>query len=212
DLTPAVKDDATRQVYKWFDDMLRTDHSMPRPTDTKIMGGFDMFKAGRVAMAVDGTWFIGAVKNDIKKFNVGIAALPAGKGTAASAQYIDNFLIFKGTKHEKEAWTALKAIYSKEAWDALAKTGVGGLPVHKDTFNDVSKDLFGDKISAEDKQAFIDALDHTVSVPYNDFYEESDQKINASLDTWMLGKITSDEFVDKIDQIFRETKAKTEQK
>lgn len=211
DLTPAVKDDATRQVYKWFDDMLRTDHSMPRPTDTKIMGGFDMFKAGRVAMAVDGTWYIGAVKNDIKKFNVGIAALPAGKGTAASAQYIDNFLIFKGTKHEKEAWTALKALYSKEAWDALAKTGVGGLPVHKDTFNEISKDLFGGKISDEDQKAFIDALDHTYSVTYNSFYEESDQKINASLDTWMLGKITSDQFVDKIDQIFRDTKAKTEQ-
>lgn len=212
DLTPAVKSPETREVYQWFDDMLRVDHSMPRPTDTKIMGGFDMFKAGRVAMAVDGTWYAGSIKNDIKNFNVGIAPVPAGKGVASSAQFIDNFLIWKGTKHPAEAWEALKAIYSKEAWDALAKTGVGGMPIQKESFEAVSKNLLADKVSAEDMQAFQDALEHTQSVPYNDFYEESDQKINAQIDNWLLGKNTVDEFLDKVDQIFRETKAKTEGK
>jgi len=210
DLTPAVRDPETREVYQWFDDMLRVDHSIPRPTDTKIMGGFDMFKAGRVAMAVDGTWFISAIKNDIKNFKVGIAPVPAGKGVASSAQFIDNFLIWKGTKHPQEAWEALQAIYSKEAWDALAKTGVGGLPVHRDTFDEVTKGLLADKVSEEDLQAFTDALEHTQSVPYNAFYEESDQKINAQIDNWLLGKMSVDEFLDKVDQIFRDTKAKTE--
>lgn len=210
DLTPVFKDPATKEVYQWFDDMLRTDHSMPRPTDTKIMGGFDMFKAGRVGMAIDGTWYTGAIKNDIKNFNVGIAPVPAGKGAATSTQFIDNFLIWKGTKHEKESWEALKALYSKEAWDALAKTGIGGLPIHRAAFEEVTKNLLADKVSPEDLKAFTEALDHSQSVPYNAFYEEADQKINAQLDNWMLGKYTVDEFLDKADQIMRETKEKSE--
>ncbi len=212
DLTPAIQEPATKEVYQWFDDMLRVDKSVPRPTDTKIMGGFDMFKAGRIAMAIDGTWYIGSVKNDIKNFNVGIAAIPAGKGQAYSSQFIDNFLIWKGTKHPQESWEALQAIYSKEAWDALAKTGVGGLPIHRETFDEIKQSLFGDKISAEDLDTFTKALDHTVSVPYNAFYEEADQKINAQLDTWLLGKMSVDEFLTKSTQILLETKEKTEQK
>ncbi|GLX71484.1 ABC transporter substrate-binding protein [Paenibacillus glycanilyticus] len=212
DLTPAIQEPATKEVYQWFDDMLRVDNSVPRPTDTKIMGGFDMFKAGRIAMAIDGTWYAGSVKNDIKNFNVGIAAIPAGKGQAYSSQFIDNFLIWKGTKHPQEAWEALQAIYSKEAWEALAKTGVGGLPIHREVFDEIKQDLFGDKISAEDMDTFTKALDHTVSVPYNSFYEEADQKINAQLDTWLLGKMSVDEFLGKASQILTETKEKTDQK
>ncbi|GBF76378.1 sugar ABC transporter substrate-binding protein [Paenibacillus sp. 598K] len=209
DLTPAITEPETKEVYQWFDDMLRIDHSLPRPTDTKIMGGFDMFKAGRIGMAIDGTWYVGSVKNDIKNFKVGIAAIPSGKGKAYSSQFIDNFLIWKGTKHPEEAKEALKAIYSKEAWDALAKLGVGGLPIHRGTFDEIKGNLFGDAIDADDLAAFTQALDHTVSVPYNAFYEEADQKINAQLDGWLLGKFTVDEFLDKAAQILLETKEKT---
>jgi ABC-type glycerol-3-phosphate transport system substrate-binding protein len=197
DGTCALNSDTTKQVYLWFDNMLRVDGSMPRPTDTKIMGAWDMFKAGRVAMIVEGSWYLSDVKNNIKDFNVGIAAAPAGSGVAYSSMFVDDFFICKGTKHEAEAWEALNALYSEEAWSALAATSVGGLPINRAVLDANINSLLGDNVSDTDVTAFKEGLDHVVAVPYNDYYEQADQKINNVMDEWLLGDITSDEFADK---------------
>ncbi|MGE5614040.1 MAG: ABC transporter substrate-binding protein [Bacillota bacterium] len=191
----------SRQVYKWFDDMLRVDKSMPRPTDTKVMGAIDMFKAGRLAMIVEGTWMHSSIKNDIKNFRVGIAAVPSGNGKAYSSMFVDNFLIFKGTKYERESWEAIKAIISKEGFDALAPTGVGGLPVVRATLESLKNEMIGTQFTEEDEKAFINGLDHTIAVPYNEKYQEIDQNVNAVMDEWLLGKVSSDEFVDRVVEI-----------
>jgi ABC-type glycerol-3-phosphate transport system substrate-binding protein len=193
----ALNSDATKKVYSWFDNMLRVDQSMPRPTETKIMGAWDMFKAGRVAMIVEGTWYLSDVKNNIKDFNVGIAAIPAGNGKAYSSMFVDDFFICKGTKHEAEAWEALNALYSEEAWSALAATSVGGLPINRAVLDANVNSLLGGNVSDTDIKAFKEGLDHVVGVPYNEYYEQADQKINNAMDEWLLGDITSDEFADK---------------
>jgi ABC-type glycerol-3-phosphate transport system substrate-binding protein len=69
--------------------MLREDHTQPRPTDTKVISTWDLFKAGRLAMAMDGTWFFTDAKN-IKNFRVGIAGVPSAKGKAYSSQFVDS--------------------------------------------------------------------------------------------------------------------------
>lgn len=208
DGTCALGSTETRGVYKWFDSMLKTDYSMPRPTDTKIMGAMDMFKAGRIAMIVDGTWWHSSIKNDIKDFKVGIAAVPAGKGRAYSSMFVDNFIVFTGTKHEKEAWEAVKAIISKGGFDALAATGVGGTPVVRSTLKELQDTMIGDVFSEDDKQAFMNGLDYTLSVPYNNKYDAVDQLINAVMDEWLLDIIPVDEFVDKIVKMVDEEMSK----
>jgi len=208
DGTCALGSTETREVYKWFDSMLKTDYSMPRPTDTKIMGAMDMFKAGRVGMIVDGTWWHSSIKNDIKDFKVGIAAVPAGKGTAYSSMFVDSFIMFAGTKHEEEAWEAIKAIISKDGFDALAATGVGGLPIVRSTLEELKNTMIGDVFTEEDKQSFISGLDYTLSVPYNNKYQALDQLINASMDEWLLDIIPVDDFVDKIVKLVDEEMSK----
>ena len=211
DGTCALNSDATKGVYTWFDNMLRVDESMPRPTDTKIMGAWDMFKAGRIAMTVEGTWYLSDAKS-IADFNVGIAAVPSGNGKAYASMFVDDFFICKGTKHEAEAWEALNALYSEEAWSALAATAVGGLPIHRKVLDENINTLLGEKASAEDVQAFVDGLDHVLGVPYNDYYEQADQKINNVMDEWLLGDITSDEFANKAAAYVEEEAAKAAEK
>lgn len=202
DGTCAIGEQASREVYKWFDDMLRVDKSMPRPTDTRIMGAFDMFRAGRLAMLVEGTWMHGAVKQ-IDNFNVGIAAVPSGLGKAYSSMFVDHFVIWKGSKKVAESWEALKALYSKEAFDALAAHGVGGTPIHRETMEKIKDLMIGD-VDEADKNCFIAGLDHTLGVPYNENYEETDQKINATMDEWLLGTLTYDQYVDKVIDIINQ--------
>lgn len=204
----ALNSPATKEVYAWFDNMLRVDGSMPKPTDTKIMGAWDMFKAGRIGMIVEGAWYLADVKNNIKDFNVGIAAAPSGDGKAYSSMFVDDFFICKGTKHEAEAWEALKALYSEEAWSALAASSVGGLPIHKKVLEANIGQLLGEKATEDDIQCFISGLDHVLQVPYNDYYEQADQAINNTMDEWLLGDISSDQFAEKAAKLVEEQAAK----
>ena len=205
---PTMNDAVTKEVYAWFDTMLREDYSMPRPTDTKVMSAFDMFKAGRLGMILDGTWWLGAIK-DIKDFNVGIAAIPSGNGAEAyTSQFVDSFVIFKGSKHEAEAWEAVKAIMSTEAFQALAKTGVGGVPVAKDVANAVIDESLGSAVDESGKTCAEEGMNHTIKVPYNSYYQEADQKVYNVMDEWLLGKITSDQFAENVQQILLDYAAK----
>jgi ABC-type glycerol-3-phosphate transport system substrate-binding protein len=204
DGTCGLTDPKDLAVYNWFDQILRTDKSMPTPTETSVVSAFDMFTAGRIAMDVDGSWMQMPI-NSIKGFKVGIAAVPSADGKARSAMFTDAWIVFKGSKHPAEAKEALKAIYSVAAFDALAKTGVGGVPIAKATLNNIAATYFGPSFSDQDKQAFIQGLDHTQNVPYNSHYDEIDSKANAVLDNWLLGNVTSQDYAKQVCDIWNTT-------
>lgn len=207
---PSINDETSKQVYRWFDGMLREDQSMPRPTDTAIMSAFDMFTNGRLAMIVDGTWWLGSI-GAIEGFNVGIAAVPGAEGGSAyTSQFVDSFVIYEGCENKDAAWKAIKAIVSQKGFEALAATGVGGTPVHKEVVNAVTEKLLGENVDADSKLVAQDALNHTVKVPYNEYYEEADQKVNNTMDEWLLGEITADEYADKVQQILIDYKTQAE--
>ncbi len=195
------------KVFDLLSTMLSKDHSMPTPVDTKVMGGMDMFRAGRVAMCDEGTWWQQSVR-DIKDFKVGIAATPAIQGKAKSSAFIDNFVIWKGGKHEKESWEALKAIFSEEGFNALAKTGTGGVPVNKNTLNNLQDQLIGSIFDDTSKKSFIQALDHTMTMPYNTQYNEISQKTSSILETWMAGKKTSNTAITELKTYLEEATKK----
>lgn len=198
DQTCALTEPASLEVYQWFDQMMAADKSMPTPTDLAVVGQDDLFVGGKLAMLVNGTWMLQRVVREVEDFEVGIAAVPAGKGQAYSSQFVDNWVIWKGTRHEAEAWEALKALYSAEGWQALAATGTGGMPIHRATATQLLEETIGTKFSPEDKATFTGALEHTISVPYNSFYEEVDQLANNSMDEWRLGQITYEQYAEKV--------------
>ena len=210
DGNPSMNDATSKQVYKWFDGMLRDDESMPRPTDTAVMSAFDMFTNGRLAMIVDGTWWLGSI-GAVEGMNIGIAAVPGAAGSSAyTSQFVDSFVIYEGCEHKDEAWKAIKALVSQEGFEALAATGGGGTPIHKNVVNAVTEKLLGENVDDASKQVAKEALNHTLKVPYNAYYEEADQKVNNTMDEWLLGKITSDEYADKVQQILIDYKTQAE--
>lgn len=188
------------EVYNWFDGMLRVDQSQPRPTDTAVMSAFDMFTSGRIAMIVDGTWFQTAMR-DIEGFEVGIAAVPSASGQAVSAAFVDSWVIWEGTEHPDEAWAALQALASVEASTALAERGVGGIPIRRDTLENLQDTMIGENFDEASRGAFIQGLDHIQGVPYNEYYNEADTEINAVMDDWLLGNVTAEEFAAQSCQI-----------
>jgi ABC-type glycerol-3-phosphate transport system substrate-binding protein len=164
-----------------------------RPVDAKTVGYQDMFRAGKVAMMAEGTWFHYSARK-IAAFRPGIAAIPSNTGKSATTGFIDSWVIYKGTSHEAEAWEALKAIISKEAFDALAPYGVGGIPATKSTLR-MKDQLVGGRFDAADKDIFIESIRHMVGASYSVDINEHTQDWNYILEQFAAGKLTTDEFI-----------------
>lgn len=202
----ALAEPESLEVYEWFDNMLRVDETMPTPTDTSVISAFEMYRSGRLAMMVDGTWFLRPV-TEITNFQPGIAAVPSGSGEAYSSQFVDAWVVWRGTDDPDAAWEAIKALNSEEALDALAANSVGGIPVHRGTFQEYGLAMLGNRFDETDREAFTGALENGLAVPYNEHYQEIDSQVNANLDQWLLGRISYAEFAERVCQIVEETQA-----
>lgn len=179
--------DAHKEVYGYLDQMLNVDKSMPTPVDTQIMGGFDMFCAGKLAMVCDGTWWQQTARA-ITDFNVGIAAAPSLDGAANAVAFIDNYVVWKDSKHPEEAWKALKTIFSEVCANELAKTGTGGVPVNRNALANFSSTLIGENFDEASQASFMQSMDHTWAMPYNASFNEIQSETNALLQLWMVGE------------------------
>ena len=207
---PIMNSAITKQVYNWFDRMLKAG-SMPTPAATDIMDSMTMFTNDRLAMTVDGTWFLGMMGGLADSMNIGIAAVPGAKGSPAyTSQFVDSFVMFTGTPHQEAAWKALAAIISREGFEALAATGVGGIPVQREVSNQVTDNLLGEKFSEEGKNCAKNSLDFTLKVPYNAYYQQADERVNNMMGEWMLGQISPDVFAEQVQQILLDFKADSE--
>jgi multiple sugar transport system substrate-binding protein len=103
--------------------------TLAQMTDTTPI---DMFKSGKVAMIMHGSWNVkDFATNDYTKDKVDVAVLPKDKVRAGIAHGLAN-VIFAKTKHPKEVWEFAKFIGSKEAAQIQAKDGTAH-PAMKDT-------------------------------------------------------------------------------
>lgn len=201
DGNPIMNSAVTKEVYNWYDRMLSSG-TMPTPTSTDIMDAMTMFTNNRLGMIVDGTWYLGMFGAMTDSLNIGIAAVPGVKGSPSyTSQFVDSFVMFAGTKNEAASYKALAAIISKEGFEALSATGVGGIPVHKEVSAAVTDNLLGENFSEEGKSCAKNSLDFTLKVPYNAYYQQADEKVNNMMGEWMLGQISADEFAEKVQEI-----------
>ena len=190
--------DKHRKVYTYLDQMRNIDKSMPTPVETKIMSGFDMFRAGKIAMVCDGTWWQQTAR-EITDFNVGIAAAPSLEGAANAVSFIDNYVIWSGTKHPEESWEALKAIFSTDSACTLAQSGTGGVPVNRTALENFTDSLIGEKFDDVSKGSFIQSMDHTWAMPYNEKFNEVSQQATSILEPWMVGTKSLDDALKELD-------------
>jgi ABC-type glycerol-3-phosphate transport system substrate-binding protein len=202
----AIKSEPFYKVYDWFDSMIQTDNSMPKPSDTSIETAMDKFQAGNMAMIVDGAWWMGDMTNEkLVQFNVGVAATPTGiEGQSSySSEFTDCFFAVRNSRTPVQDKKAIKALLSQEAVAALSATGVGGIPVRRDALSTYENAL-DEKFTASDVQCFVDGLDHGLHVPYTTYYNSVDQIINQKMSVWLSGQMTAHNFVDFMDQTMQE--------
>ena len=81
-------------------------------------GDLDPFVSGKVAMKVDGDWFLPTIANRKREFRFGVVPAPAPEGKPRFGWCGGwAFVIPKGTKHPEEAWCFIKYLVSRRAYE-----------------------------------------------------------------------------------------------
>lgn len=200
----AIKTQPFYDAYEWFDNMLKVDKSMPSTSDTATSSAIDRFLSGNIAMMVDGVWQLHAINTYTEGYEIGIAAIPVkSKGyTSYSTTFADRFWASSTSSHKEEDKIALRALMSVEAITALCEKQVGGLPVNTQCLDTYLSSMSSTKYGA-DVEVIKNGAYNGINVPYSEYYNIVDQRINQKMATWINGSMTSREFVDYMDECMR---------
>lgn len=195
-----LAEDLNLEVYELFAKMAAEDKSMLNSNDTKVMGAADLFKEGRLAMYVDGTWNQGNLRQ-IDKFTPGIAAVPGKEGMACSTSYLDQWIMPSGSKQHDAAWEVLKEILSQDSQSILFKRSLFGVTVSKDVLNASLNEYVGEGYDDKDREVFLESMNRLIPSPYTPAYSELNPRYVAELSQLTLGALSSEEAVDHMVEI-----------
>ena len=88
-----------------------------------LPGEMDPFLTGKVAMKIDGNWFLKTVAQFKPEMNYGICPAPMAQAGETRISWLGGWawVIPKGAKHPKEAWEFIRKVSSLETADHLAE-------------------------------------------------------------------------------------------
>lgn len=117
--------------------------------------GYEMFKAGKVAMIYAASWNIPVfLESEIVRDDIDLVVMPLIKERAASIHGLSN-AISSNTKHPEEAWDFVKYLAGKEANEVWAASGTI-IPARMDALN-----IWKDVHPQLNLQAYIDTLEYS---------------------------------------------------
>ena len=191
-------------VYNWFEDMLITDKSMPSTSDTAVLDSMARFLGGNIAMIIDGVWQVHDVCKYTEDNEIGVAAIPVlAKGYKSyTTTFADRFWAARNSAHPEADKKALKALMSKKAVDALANSGVGGMPIRKASLDTYMNNLATTKL-ASSASVIKEGVANKVNVPYSTYYNQVDQHINQKMSVWINGQLSTNDFFKFMDETMK---------
>jgi multiple sugar transport system substrate-binding protein len=123
----------------------------------------DLFESGKLAMAIDGSWVIRFIMENVPELdkNISAAFIPASSPELYGTSFIDinPQLIPTGAKHPKEAWEFIKWLTTNQEVTSSFSDLVANIPQLKDApktslMNDPRFSVFIDMASSEKARAF----------------------------------------------------------
>src|SRR5262249_37813786 len=120
------------EAITFLHDLVYRDRVAPTPAELESMPG-QAFRTGHIAMVMNGSWMLKALE-DAPDLHYGVAPLPRGPhGRATIANGVANSISAKSA-HPDEAWDLVRFLSSREAQEALARSGTS-IPVLKSVAN-----------------------------------------------------------------------------
>lgn len=196
----ALMEPLNLEVYQIFGKMAVENQSMLNTNDTKVIGAADLFREGKLAMYVDGTWNQNAFKS-IAKFTPGMGPVPAKPGKSVSISFLDQWIVPAGSKQQDAAWETIRALIGEEAVTVQCEYSLYGGPILRSVMESLQADYMGEAFDDTDLAMFMGSLDHLVQAPYTPAYNEYTKKHQAEVSELTLGTHSVEESVRKMVEI-----------
>lgn len=158
-----------------------------------ILGGqpdtWGGMKGNNYLMIDDGPWFY-SIQGDAAKQSTVPALFPQGPGGSISVVGGEDLVLFKTTKHPKEAWIFMQYMFSETPQKLLAQQA-GLIPTNMDVAN--SSDVSGDPIISLYVQQLKTAWPRTPSPNWG----KIDETLNQAFEKVFRGKATPQQALDE---------------
>lgn len=131
----------------------------------------DLYHQGRLGMFADGPWMIPWVRE--APYETAILPMPQGPAGSATINFIDAYVVFKGSKHPEVAWEVVRFFTEQAAVDAQIAHGSTGIPARFDLAMDrISRQDLFPGLSVEDQYVWLDAVNHSRGMPFTPNWSE----------------------------------------
>lgn len=169
----------------------------PTPAETQTMPPDQLFQSGKLGMLIEGQWMMPGFSK-IDKFKWGVAPIPMGSsGKAFTPNFVDAYVVYKGSKHVKEAAEAIKFFISKEAENILVDKNVGGMPVLKSVAESRKEDMFN-PLSPEEKEVWFQSVEFSRAIPFTNNWQEVVDTIMKKMDLVGLNQLHASKAADDL--------------
>ncbi|WP_165445074.1 ABC transporter substrate-binding protein [Gracilibacillus phocaeensis] len=199
---PIVDSNESKEALTFLQSFIQSGIS-PTPAETETMPIDQLFKTGRLGMIVDGQWTVPSFA-EIDSFEWGVAPIPRStNGEAVTPNFIDKYVVYKGSDHVEEAWQAIEFFMSEEAENILVDHGLGGIPILKSVAEERESDMFN-PLNAEEKEVLYQSVEYSREVPFTNNWQEVMNESMKKFDLVGLDELEADKAADELSPILEE--------
>jgi multiple sugar transport system substrate-binding protein len=176
-------------AYRLLQDLL-VEGSSPSPAQLRTMPVDQMFISGRLGMLIEGQWMMPSWAN-ARDLRLGVAPTPRGSQGATTVNYIDQYVVFNGTKHPDEAWQVVSSFIQQAAEEIMSNYGIGGIPVYKPVAEARKTQMFN-PLTVEEKNVMFNSIDYSRALPFTPNWNELMDAVTKTTDLIGLNEITAE--------------------
>lgn len=162
---------------------LRHKHKVcPASTSTERNEGLTSFARGNIGMYMSGPWDIQTL-NEAENLDWDVAPVPEKK-TRSTMLGTENYAIWSGSRHPKEAWELFKFLLSAESQTVMAEK-LDKMPSRLS----VLKGAYAGGDAGYDRSVYVEALEYAKNPPNFPEYNQVEGILQAELDRIWLGSV-----------------------
>ena len=187
------------EAMQFLVDLMWEDGACPSSATIDATPAGDLFKAGRLAMHWDGSWWMGTYLNSDLDFEWGVLPLPAGPEGVYTGMWIDAYAIPANAKYAEEAVKVIEYFVGPESSNVYVNNGIFGIPATIEVAKARGMELYSN-FAEEYSKVWIDSAGYGTQPEYTLNWNEVWDMTNTIIEKIELGELSVTEACRQMDE------------
>ena len=179
-------------TYSWLvDEMIKKEYAPSMLQGARNPPIAEYFMTHRLGMYLTGQWEMAALTQATQEdgFRFGVAPIPRGSVGSKTVIFLDDYVIFNGTKHEEEAWKQISFFLQPEASEITIRNNAFGLPMHLPTQERMLDQMYP-TLTEDEKNVHYDSPNYGKVMYFTNNWAEMLEACMKMNDLLVLGEIS----------------------